>query len=41
MVEQTINSELAHFGITAEIITKQFKLYNGIPSKHNGVYVVS
>jgi excinuclease UvrABC nuclease subunit len=41
MVEQTINSELAHFGITAEIITKQFKLYNVIPSKHNGVYLVS
>jgi hypothetical protein len=41
MVEQTIQSELAHFGITAEIITKQFKLYKGIPSKHNGVYIIS
>jgi hypothetical protein len=41
MVEQMINSELTHFGITAEIITKQFKMYKSIPSKHNGVYVVS
>ena len=41
MVEQTINSELSHFGITAEIITKQFKMYKGIPRNHNGVYVIS
>lgn len=41
MVEETINNELKHFGITAEIITKDFKMYNTIPSKHNGVYVVS
>jgi len=41
MVDETINNELKHFGITAEIITKDFKMYNTIPSKHNGVYVVS
>lgn len=41
MVEETINKELEHFGIEAEIITKDFKMYNTIPSKHNGVYVVS
>jgi hypothetical protein len=41
MVEETIKKELEHFGIQAEIITKDFKMYNTIPSKHNGVYVVS
>ena len=40
-IEQTIQGELAHFNIQAEIITKQFKMPNTIPSKHNGVYIIS
>jgi excinuclease UvrABC nuclease subunit len=40
MVEEIIKKELEHFGIQAEIITKDFKMYKSIPSKHNGVYVV-
>ena len=40
-VVDTIQSELEHFGIQAEIITKEFKNYKSIPSKHNGVYIVS
>lgn len=41
MVEELIKKELEHFNIQAEIITKDFKMYKSIPSKHNGVYVVS
>lgn len=41
MIEQTINSELAHFKIQAEILSKPFKMHKTIPSKHNGVYVIS
>jgi len=41
MIDQTIQSELNHFNIKAEVIVKQFKHHNTIPSKHNGVYIIS
>jgi len=41
MIDQTIQNELNHFNIKAEVITKDFKHHTTIPDKHNGVYIIS
>jgi hypothetical protein len=41
MVEQTIQNVLDFFNLKANIMTKPFKHYADIPSRHNGIYILN
>lgn len=41
MVNDVINRELAHFNITANVISLDFRDFKTIPKDHNGIYIIT